>query len=599
MTATREAIVLPALFLTAALLGGLRVNTRIVLLPPPLVALVLGVLLVGALVRGGVLVPGRLVNADRGALANANGATVILTLLAASAQIFNLITPDTGLLHLLFTAFFFMQVLTMAAGTSGPRQILRSVGVLLGCALLLRFVILENLYAPGTGTAKRVLTLLVEGVSLGAIDYEPHAAATGYVALLAVALYLVAVWLLATSPVQPSRAIAIVPQRHDTLTILLLVFATAAACGGGEGDAPTSLGEAKASAGVKGTVADADRAVRARDEALRAARVWAPPPIAPAKANLAENPPGQDALPTDAEITCRFVPKKVGGTTPKFNCELPGGDVVRIKYGSGNAELRAEVGATRLLAALGFGADRMFVVRRVRCLGCPQFPFQALKCLDDNRLSASCFAGAINYSEWVDFDPAIVERRFEGKKIEAVEDQGWAWYELDRIDPAHGGSTRAEVDGLRLIALLLAHWDNKAENQRLVCLPAGERPDGTCAKPFALIQDLGGTFGPFKVDLANWQRAPIWTDPRSCRVSMKHLPWGGGTFPDGHITEAGRRFALSLLDQLSERQLAELFDGSRMTAYDQVSAAGRDAALWVKAFKNKVSEIRAAGPCAD
>ena len=54
----------------------------------------------------------------------------------------------------------------------------------------------------------------------------------------------------------------------------------------------------------------------------------------------------------------------MGGTTPKFDCERPGNDVIRVKYGRGNPELHAEIAATRLLSALGFGADRMFVVKQ-------------------------------------------------------------------------------------------------------------------------------------------------------------------------------------------------------------------------------------------
>ena len=175
MTPTREAIVLPMLFLTVTLLGGLRVAAGVALLAPPLVALVLGVLLVGALVRGGVLVPRPARQRHRTPLENMSGAVVMASLLAASAQVFNLVTPDTGLLHLLFAAFFFIELLTTMAGASGPRQLLRSVGVLLGGAFVLRWIVLETLYAPGTGTAKRMLTLLLEGVSLGAIDYRPTA----------------------------------------------------------------------------------------------------------------------------------------------------------------------------------------------------------------------------------------------------------------------------------------------------------------------------------------------------------------------------------------------------------------------------------------
>src|SRR5580765_725403 len=104
MSPLREAFLLPAIFLTVALLGGFRADAAgiIRLAPPPLAALLLAMLLVGALVRGQALVPGRLMNERRTALDNLSGLVVLLTLFAASAQVFNTLTPEAGLLHLLF-----------------------------------------------------------------------------------------------------------------------------------------------------------------------------------------------------------------------------------------------------------------------------------------------------------------------------------------------------------------------------------------------------------------------------------------------------------------------------------------------------------------
>ena len=73
MTAAREAFVLPAMFLTVALLGGLRVAHTVRLVPPPLIALVLAMMLLGALVRSGALAPDRLMNAQRAPLENVSG----------------------------------------------------------------------------------------------------------------------------------------------------------------------------------------------------------------------------------------------------------------------------------------------------------------------------------------------------------------------------------------------------------------------------------------------------------------------------------------------------------------------------------------------
>jgi hypothetical protein len=206
MTPLREALVLPCLFLTVALLGGLRLGADVRLVPPPLITLVLAVLLVGSLIRSGVVAPERLLGHRRNGLENTCGGAVLLALAAASAQVFNLLTPDTGLLHVLVGVFFLVQLLTTLTAVRDRRGMLRSLAVLLGCAFFLRFIALESLYAPGRGVLKRVMTALMEGITLGALDYAPNGAATGYVAFLALSLYLVGLVLLPAGGRAPTLA---------------------------------------------------------------------------------------------------------------------------------------------------------------------------------------------------------------------------------------------------------------------------------------------------------------------------------------------------------------------------------------------------------
>src|SRR3982750_1839032 len=98
MTAVREAVVLPSAFLTVALMGGLRGGTTMVLVPPPLISLVLGVMLLSALVRAHVFAPVAILSSDRTPLKNLSGLAVLASMFAASAQIFTLVTPEPGLL---------------------------------------------------------------------------------------------------------------------------------------------------------------------------------------------------------------------------------------------------------------------------------------------------------------------------------------------------------------------------------------------------------------------------------------------------------------------------------------------------------------------
>jgi hypothetical protein len=285
-------------------------------------------------------------------------------------------------------------------------------------------------------------------------------------------------------------------------------------------------------------------------------------------------------------LECRFKPDDLGGTTPKFECITGDGDTIKVKYGG--AEPHGEVAASRLMRAVGFAADDVTFVERVRCRGCPTFPFLTMKVL--GMVGANGLYGrSVDYSEYRDLSWAAVERKHPGREIETAEGRGWAWFELHRLEapPAH-------ADALRLMAMFLAHWDNKAQNQRLVCLDTDppELARERCAEPLALVQDLGGTFGPRKVNLRAWRRTPIWTDRAACLVSMADMPHGGGTFEPARISEAGRRFLAERLGALSRAKIRTLFEGARFPQHD-----GENVDAWVDAFEDKVREISAGPPC--
>ena len=323
-----------------------------------------------------------------------------------------------------------------------------------------------------------------------------------------------------------------------------------------------------------------------RDQALRAARVWREPPQPIAAADLAANPAG--GFRPDEDVDCTFVLRPSQGWSPKFECALASGEEVKVKYGHNSVEVFAEVAASRLLSALGFGADRMYVVRAVRCRGCPLYPYPKAHLFDAARQDASRVHT---------FTLAAIERKMPGETIRGGGYLGWGWPELDRIDPAAGGSSRAEVDALRLMGVFLNHWDAKDSNQRLVCLEGGGDPFGGCSHPFAFLHDVGETFGPRAVNLDGWRRSPVWSDPAACRVSMVGLPYDGVAFGQPQITEAGRQFLGDRLRQLSHAQVVALFRGARFPAYVRQSKEGRDVERWAATFEDKVRQIVDRPPC--
>jgi hypothetical protein len=288
----------------------------------------------------------------------------------------------------------------------------------------------------------------------------------------------------------------------------------------------------------------------------------------------------------------------MNGTAPKFDCKLPNGDKLRVKYGS-TPEIPGELASTRLLHALGFGADDVQLYEKVICYGCPKNPFLTMKTLGLAN-AQELYGKVMDTKEHQDFEWVAVERKHYGRPIETEDVEGWAFFELDLIDQKKGGAPRAHVDALRLLSVFLAHWDNKSENQRLVCISEKDWPEGgKCDRPFAMLQDVGSTWGPRKVDLKEWVKAPIWSDRASCTASMDALPYHGATFQPVKITEAGRRHLAGLISQLSDQQVDALFRGAR---FDQSTGmfGGVTASPineWVAAFKTRVKQITDGPAC--
>lgn len=199
MTVATEAVYLPALFLSVALTGGLRVATHIALVPPPLFALVLALLLLGVLVRSGALAPYRLMDATRPPIANLNGLVVFLATFLASAQAFSLTTPEAGLPRLLCNLFFLVLLLNTLAASPDRVRVLRSLMVIFGAMFTLKFIVLAALSDPVDGALKRALLALVHGMTLGTLAQDTLHPATGYVAFFTLVLFLIGVTLLPAS----------------------------------------------------------------------------------------------------------------------------------------------------------------------------------------------------------------------------------------------------------------------------------------------------------------------------------------------------------------------------------------------------------------
>ena len=204
-----------------------------------------------------------------------------------------------------------------------------------------------------------------------------------------------------------------------------------------------------------------------RAEVIKRAQVWKATDVS--SKDMWTGPDVKGAFVPGETVTCDYVRERLGGTTPKFACAIAPDDKVKVRFGRANGEIYAGVAATRLLWALGFGADALYPVRVV-CRGCP-----------------AEFAGEGDAAPGrVVFDLAAIERRMSGHELVGPGmDPGWTWPELDRVDESAGGAPVAQRDALKLLAVFLQHTDNKQEQQKLLCLDEKLKGAGSgCVTPF-------------------------------------------------------------------------------------------------------------------
>ena len=147
---------------------------------------------------------------------------------------------------------------------------------------------------------------------------------------------------------------------------------------------------------------------------------------------------------------------------------------------------------------------------------------------------------------------------------------------------------------------MLAHWDNKSENQRLVCLSEADWPDGgKCSRPLAMLQDVGGSFGPRKVDLEEWEKAPHLGRPRQLHGDDGRLAVSRGDVQAGEDHRSRPPASRRRCSRSSRTsRLTALFGGAR---FDQskgmIGFKATPIPEWVRVFKQKVRQITDGPAC--
>ncbi|HXG66509.1 MAG TPA: hypothetical protein VNO70_15525 [Blastocatellia bacterium] len=201
--ATRDVftyILVPLLFLTVALLGGVRFaveSNELRFFAPQLISVILGAFAMILFARGGLIHPGEMVGEHHGLLENASGVIRLAAVYFATVQVFNAVTPESGLLNFCFNLFYFLIFLNNLFVVFNPARLVKSLAVVLGASFILKYLILADVFAPSESWAKYMLQKLMQTASLGMLDYQAFAPATGYLAFATVALYILGLYLIA------------------------------------------------------------------------------------------------------------------------------------------------------------------------------------------------------------------------------------------------------------------------------------------------------------------------------------------------------------------------------------------------------------------
>lgn len=202
-------IVLPFIFLTVALLGGLRfsgTDSSFIFLKPALFCLIFAVVLLVLFVRAGLIRLDGWFSEDFPLAKNIANGAVVLSLFAATTQLFNSLIPEAGLPFWIVGFCFFWTLWNNLFADFDTHRLLRSLGGLFGLAFVVKYLLLANLTAPVSESWLRgMIENPAQETFTWLLDLPRFSAATGYVQFFTVAFYLLGLYLFPASTAERSE----------------------------------------------------------------------------------------------------------------------------------------------------------------------------------------------------------------------------------------------------------------------------------------------------------------------------------------------------------------------------------------------------------
>lgn len=296
-------------------------------------------------------------------------------------------------------------------------------------------------------------------------------------------------------------------------------------------------------------------------------------------------PGGKSSQPA---LPVKFVAEDTKGTSPKFDVRDSDGQKWRAKLGP---EARPETVATRLLWAVGYGANDDYFFESLKVKGLP----------------STLQRGQEFVSDPPSHDAKNQDPREPGTEVKAVrlqihpsgekkEQDSWNWHH----NPFYG--TR-EFNGLRVMMALVNNWDLTDDNNAVYTDPADPKKD------LYIVTDVGASFGKTgksyseKISKGNL-KAYIHSRFIS-KVTATHVDFNFPTHPafihmiieprvlshylherwiGRHIPRKDAKWIGSLLAQLSDHQIREAF---RAAGYSQ-----EEIGEYATALEGRIAELK-------
>ncbi len=197
-------IFLPILFLTVALMGGLRfaaADNAFVFMAPASICLFFGGLLIVLFLRGGLIALDEWFSEEHSTLTNLSNGVLLISLFAATVQAFNSVLPETGLPFWVVSFCFAWSIWNNLFADLNNPKLLRSVIAIFVFAFVAKYIVLAGLTAPVSegGWLRSMVENPAKETVTWLLELPKYSAGTGYVQFFGLLFYFVGLYLLPRS----------------------------------------------------------------------------------------------------------------------------------------------------------------------------------------------------------------------------------------------------------------------------------------------------------------------------------------------------------------------------------------------------------------